>query len=144
MGQRLTREEFLEKIFSKKYEDLKNKELRYTRVVVPGKDVTLAHLIGTNNNPELYHQLALDIGVHAGENHTCESIGVIHIYPNEATIVAADVASKNGNVQVGQLDRFGGCVILLGDREDVKTAIKAVLDFFEHILDFHCCPFTED
>ena len=37
MGERMTREEFLERVFSRRYEELKGRELRLVRVRVPGK-----------------------------------------------------------------------------------------------------------
>ena len=37
----MTREEFLEKVFQKKYEELKDKDLRIVRVKVKGKEISL-------------------------------------------------------------------------------------------------------
>ena len=46
MGKRMTREEFLEAVFSRRYEELKGRELRTVRVRVVGKELSLAQLIG--------------------------------------------------------------------------------------------------
>ena len=42
----MTREEFLEAVFSRRYEELKGRELRTVRVRVVGKELSLAQLIG--------------------------------------------------------------------------------------------------
>ena len=67
----LTVEELLELVFHDNYEHLKGKRLRMTRLRVPGKEVCLAHII-TPTDPAIYQNLALHIGVHAGEDHTGE------------------------------------------------------------------------
>lgn len=138
----MTREEFLEKVFSRKYEDLKGKELRLVRVRMPGKEISLAQLIGIPN-AEIYQNLGLHIGTHLGEDHTGESLGLLHISPWEATVVAADVALKRGDVEVGFLDRFSGTVILLGSHSHVKSALQGVIDFFRRELNFVVCEITE-
>ena len=58
MGVRMTREEFLEKVFRKKYEELKMDELRVVRVKVKGKEISLAQLIGSSET-RIYQNLAL-------------------------------------------------------------------------------------
>ena len=62
--------------------------------------------------------------------------------PWEASIVAADVATKCGNVEIGFLDRFCGTLIVLGNRTDVQSAVEGVVDFFEHELHFPVCDVT--
>ena len=143
MGERITREELLEKIFSKSYEELKGKDLRLVRVKVPGKEIDLAHLIGVSGTP-IYHDLSLHIGTHLGEDHTGESIGLLNMTPWESTVVAADIAMKSGDVELGFLDRFSGTVILLGQRSEVKSALEGVLAFFRDELHFAVCPLTEN
>lgn len=142
MGQRMTTEEFLEKVFSRSYEELKGSDLRLVRVKVVGREVSLAQLIGVSDR-RIYENLGLHIGTHLGEDHTGESIGILHITPWEATVAAADIAMKSGDVELGFLDRFSGAVILLGNREEVKTSLQHVLDFFQHELGFPVCELTE-
>ena len=90
---RMTKEELLEMLFHDDYEHLKGKKLRMTRVRVPGKEVCLAHVISPSQAC-IYENLGLHIGVHEGEDHTGESIGLIRFTPWEAVVVAADVAMK--------------------------------------------------
>lgn len=142
MGVRITREEFLEKIFNREYQELKGKNLRLVRLNVKGKEVSLAQLIGVSDR-RVYENLGLHIGVHAGEEHTGKTIGLLHITPEEATIAAADIALKSGDVEIGFLDRFRGSVILLGTHEEVRSALENVIDFFKTELDFTVCDITE-
>lgn len=142
MGERMTREEFLEKIFNKKYDELKGRNLRIVRVKVKGKELSLAQLIGASET-RIYQNLALHIGTHFGEDHTGESIGIIHVTPEESAIIAADVAMKSGSVEIGTLDRFSGSVIILGDRSNVRSALEGVVEFFKYKLKFTVCDITE-
>ena len=141
MARRITREEFLELIFSGRYEELKGGELRLTRVRVPGKEVCLAQVIGVSER-RVYENMGLHIGIHAGEDHTGESIGILHFTPWEASVVAADVAVKCGDVEIGFLDRFCGTLIVLGNRTDVLSSVEGVVDFFRDELHFSVCDIT--
>ena len=80
MGKRMTREEFLEAVFSRRYEELKGRELRTVRVRVVGKELSLAQLIGVTDR-RVYENLGLHIGTHLGEDHTGQSIGLLHLTP---------------------------------------------------------------
>lgn len=138
MEERITREELLEKLFNDDYEHLKGKKLRMTRVRVPGKSIDFVHVF-TPSDPSVYQNLALHIGVHEGEDHTGESIGIIRITPWEAIVVATDVAVKAADVEVGFMDRFSGALIILGGLSQVLTAIEEVVRFFRDELNFNVC-----
>lgn len=137
----ITREEFLEKLFHKNYEELKGKKLRLTRVRVPGKEVCLAHIINSSEAC-IYQNLGLHIGVHEGEDHTGETIGLIRFTPWEAVVVAADVAVKSAHVDIGFMDRFCGSLILTGGLAQVETAVEEVVRFFRDTLGFRTCEVT--
>lgn len=134
----ITKEELLEKIFNDDYENLKGKQLRMTRVRVPGKEVCLAHIISTSDAC-VYENLGLHVGVHEGEDHTGESIGLIRFTPWEAVVVAADVATKSAHVEVGFMDRFCGSLILTGGLSQVEAAVEEVVRFFCEDLGFKTC-----
>ena len=134
----ITKEELLEKLFHDDYEHLKGKRLRMTRVRVPGKEVCLAHVISPSDAC-IYQNLGLHIGVHEGEDHMGESIGLIRFTPWEAVVVAADVASKSADVQIGFMDRFCGSLILTGGLTEVQTAVEEVVRFFKEVLEFKPC-----
>ena len=134
----ITTKELLEMVFHEDYEKLKGKKLRMTRVRVPGKEVCLAHVL----NPSqacIYQNLGLHIGVHEGEDHTGDAVGMIRFTPWEAVVVAADVAMKSAGVQIGFMDRFCGSLILTGGLTEVQTAVEEVVRFFSEVLGFKTC-----
>ncbi len=135
---RITKQELLEKIFKDDYENLKGKRLRMTRVRVPGKEVCLAHVISPSEEC-IYQNMGLHIGVHEGEDHRGESIGMIRFTPWEAVVVAADVAVKSANVEIGFMDRFCGSLILTGKMTDVQMAVEEVVRYFGSELGFRTC-----
>jgi len=138
MEERITREELLERLFHDDYENLKGRKLRMTRVRVPGKSIDFAHVF-TPSDSVVYKNLALDIGVHEGEDHTGQSIGIVRMTPWEAVVVATDVAVKAADIEVGFMDRFGGALIILGGLSQVLTAVEEVVRFFRDELNFDVC-----
>ena len=133
-----TKKELFAQLFHENYENLKGKKLRMVRMRVPGKEVCLAHIISRSDTC-VYQNLGLHIGVHEGEDHTGESIGLIRFTPWESVVAAADVALKSADVQIGFMDRFGGTLILLGSLIDVQTAVEEVVRFFGEELGFGVC-----
>ena len=99
MEERITREELLERLFHDDYENLKGKKLRLTRVRVPGKSLDFAHVF-TPSDGSVYENLALHIGVHEGEDHRGETIGIMRVTPWEAIVVATDVAVKAAQLKL--------------------------------------------
>lgn len=143
MGTRMTQEELLELIYARNYDQLKDERLRLVCVKVPGKEISLAQLIGTAGT-RIYQNMGLHIGTHLGEDHTGETIGILHITPADAAVAAADIAVKSGEVQLGFLDRFAGSVILLGGHSQVRYALEGVVAFFRDELGFAVCDITEE
>ena len=134
----ITTKELLEMVFHEDYEKLKGKKLRMTRVRVPGKEVCLAHVL----NPSqacIYQNLGLHIGVHEGEDHTGDAVGMIRFTPWEAVVVAADVAMKSADVEIGFMDRFCGSLIITGGLSQVQTAVEEVVRYFGEELHFKTC-----
>lgn len=134
----MTKQELLEKIFREDYEDLKGKTLRMTRLRVPGKEVCMANII-TPTDSSVYRNLGLHIGVHEGEDHTGEAIGLVRFTPWEAVVVAADIALKSGDVEIGFMDRFNGSLIITGALAQVQTAVEEVVGYFRSRHDFGVC-----
>lgn len=106
---------------------------RMIQEYVPGKQITLAHLIA-NPNPSLYKKLGLD--EHAS------AIGILTITPSEAAIIACDVATKSGAVEIGFIDRFTGAVVLTGDVSAVEYALRQVTRALGETLHFTTCQLT--
>ena len=101
---------------------------------VPGKQLTLAHIIASPQKT-VYQHLGLDDG-------EVNAIGVLTITPGEAAIIAADVATKAADIEIGFLDRFGGALVVTGDVASVESAMKNVLSFFENTLKFSIVDMT--
>lgn len=101
---------------------------RIVQELVPGKQVTMAHIIA-NPNPDIYKKLGV-IGDHFG------ALGILTITPSEAAIIGADTATKAANVQVIFVDRFNGSLVIGGDVASVEAAVKDVLDVLENLLKF--------
>ncbi len=93
---------------------------RVIQEYVPGKQVTLAHLIA-HPQKDIYTKLGLN-----GDD--INAIGIMTITPAEASIIAADVATKAAGVNVGFLDRFTGCLVVSGDVSSVEEGLTAVLE----------------
>ena len=115
------------------YDQLQEKQ-RIIQEFVPGKQVTMAHLIA-NPEPDLYKKLGV-VGQHSG------AIGILTITPGEGAIVAADAASKAATVDLIFVDRFNGSVVIGGDVASVEAALQDVLSVLEKILGFTPAPLT--
>lgn len=139
----MTREELLEKLFKKDFKSLVGKTLRMTRVRVPGTEVCMANIINPADE-SVYKNLGLHIGVHEGENHFGETIGLMSFTPWESVVVAADVAMKAADIEIGFMDRFCGTLIITGNISAVKTAVEAVIKFFDSELGFRVCDIHEN
>ncbi|MEA5135813.1 MAG: ethanolamine utilization microcompartment protein EutS [Candidatus Fimivivens sp.] len=101
---------------------------RIIQEFVPGKQVTLAHVIA-NPVSELYKKLGIT-GEHIG------AIGILTITPSEGAIIAADVATKAAAVNIAFVDRFSGSVVISGDVESVEAALTDVIRVLCGLLGF--------
>ena len=63
-------------------------------------------------------------------------------YPSEASIIACDIATKSGAVEIGFLDRFTGAVVLTGDVSAVEYALRQVTRTLGELMRFTACPIT--
>ncbi|MDR1387592.1 MAG: BMC domain-containing protein [Propionibacteriaceae bacterium] len=98
---------------------------RIIQEFVPGKQVTLAHIIA-HPDPQLY--------VKVGLNPSGGSIGILTITPSDASILAADVATKASGIELAFVDRFNGSLIMMGSVSDVEAAMGEVLAFLTGVL----------
>jgi len=101
---------------------------RIIQEFVPGKQVTLAHIIA-NPNQDIYKKLGV-IGDHLG------AIGIMTITPSEAAIIGADIATKAADVSIIFVDRFNGSLVIGGDVASVETGVKEVLETLRDLLQF--------
>lgn len=92
---------------------------RIIQEFVPGKQITLAHIIA-NPDESLYQKMGLLDG--------SDAIGIFTITPSEAAIIAADVATKAADVMIGFVDRFNGSLIITGDVSALDAAVRNIMD----------------
>ncbi|AAO36671.1 ethanolamine utilization microcompartment protein EutS [Clostridium tetani] len=107
---------------------------RVIQEYVPGKQVTLAHLIA-HPNKSLYKKLGLN-------EENSEAIGILTITPSEAAIIAADVATKAAGVEIGFIDRFSGSLVVIGDVSSVEASLKEVCNVLKNVLLFSITEIT--
>ena len=106
--------------------EFENKQ-RIIQEFVPGKQVTLAHVIA-HPVEELYGKLGLF--------ETGGAIGIFTITPSEGAMIAADVASKAANVTIGYVDRFNGSLLITGDVAAVEAAMRDVMSVLCDLMAF--------
>ena len=107
---------------------------RIIQEFVPGKQVTMAHLIA-NPEDDLYKKLGV-VSKKRG------ALGIMTITPSEAAIIGADVATKAAEVDIVFVDRFSGSLVICGDGASVESALRAVLDTLKNILKFTSTEIT--
>lgn len=107
---------------------------RIIQEYVPGKQVTLAHIIA-NPNEDIYKKLGLIVDKK-------DAIGILTITPSEASIIAADVATKASGVSLGFIDRFSGSLVINGDISSVESALNEVLEVLSNIINFSSTKIT--
>ncbi|MBS3968671.1 MAG: BMC domain-containing protein [Clostridia bacterium] len=103
-----------------------NQKQRLIQEYVPGKQVTLAHVIA-HPVKAIYEKLGLS---------ESGAIGILTLTPGETVIIAADVATKSAEIEIGFLDRFTGALVIIGDVASVETALKEVNNYLETNLNY--------
>ena len=116
--------------------ELKEK-MRIIQELVPGKQVTLCHIIA-NPDEVLYTKLGLD----PKTDYSRSAIGVLTISPCESAVIAADIAMKSSNAEIGFVDRFTGTLIISGTVSAVESAFTAIREYVIHKLGYTCCELT--
>jgi ethanolamine utilization protein EutS len=106
---------------------------RVVQEYVPGKQVTLAHLIA-NPKKDLCEKMGLT---------NSSAIGILTITPCEAAIIAADVATKTAAVEIGFMDRFTGSVVIIGSVASVEAALRQVNNLLAEVLGFTIAKLTK-
>ena len=112
-------------------------KVRIIQELVPGKQITIAHLIANPDN-ELYEKLGLNPNIDYSKSAT----GIVTISPAETAVIAADIAVKSAGVELGFVDRFSGTLIVTGTVSETEAALKAILDYVEEKMGFTVCNMT--
>ena len=115
-----------------------NDRMRIIQELVPGKQITLAHIIA-NPDKILYKKLGLDPQI----DYSKAAIGIVTMSPAETAIIAADIAIKASGSEIGFVDRFSGTLIVTGTVSEVTESVEAVCEYAEKTLGFSVCPITK-
>ena len=107
---------------------------RIIQEFVPGKQVTMAHLIA-NPDEDLYKKLGV-------VSKTRGALGILTITPSEAAIIGADAATKAAEVEIVFVDRFSGSLVICGEVAAVEAALRDVLRVLGEILHFTLTEIT--
>lgn len=112
-------------------------KLRIIQEIVPGKQITLAHIIA-GPDEIIYKKLGLNPSV----DYAKAAIGIVTMTPSETAIIAGDVAIKTANVSLEFIDRFSGTLIITGQLSDVDAALTEIISYTKETLDFTVCGIT--
>lgn len=114
-------------------ESFENRDIqRVIQESVPGKQITISHIIASPMK-DIYERLGID---------EKGAIGILTLTPYETAIIAADIATKVADVEIGFLDRFTGSVLISGDVDSVETALSSVNETLKNMLGFTVSPIT--
>ena len=113
-------------------------KLRIIQELVPGKQITLAHVIA-NPDPVLYRKLGLDPSI----DYSASAIGIVTVSPAETAIILGDISIKSSGVELGFVDRFSGTLIVTGTVSQVEAALRALIDYAQNVLRFTCVDITK-
>ena len=119
--------------------DIYENKQRIIQELVPGKQITLAHIIA-NPDATLYRKLGLDPTVDYSHK---SAIGIVTMSPSEYAIIAADLSLKAAGAEVGFVDRFSGTLIVVGSVSEVDAALLAVTSYAKEKLGFNGCEITK-
>lgn len=112
--------------------------LRIIQELVPGKQITLAHIVASPD-PILYQKLGLNPEL----DFTGSAIGILTVSPAETAIIAADIATKSANVDLSFVDRFSGTLIVTGLISDVESALSAICSYCHDRLGYTVCDISK-
>ena len=112
-------------------------KLRIIQESVPGKEVTLAHIIASPDEI-IYQKLGLDPNV----DYQQAAIAIMACCPCETTVIAGDIAMKTSKIEMGFLDRFSGTLIFTGRIGNVESSVRGILTYLQNKLGFTVCEIT--
>ena len=112
-------------------------KMRIVQELVPGKQVTLAHIIASPDEI-VYKKLGLNPQLDSSK----AAIGILSMSPAEISVIAGDIAVKTANIDLGFIDRFSGTLIFTGRVAEVEEAVRAICDYLARELGFTICKVT--
>lgn len=118
--------------------DTNEGKLRIIQETVPGKQVTLAHVIASPDEI-VYKKLGLNPSI----DYQKAAIGILSMTPSEISVIAGDLAIKTANIEMGFIDRFSGTLMFTGRISEVESAIRNILVYLRDTLKFTICEITK-
>ena len=112
-------------------------KLRIIQEIVPGKQITIAHIIASPDSI-IYKKLGLNPSI----DYARAAIGIVTMTPSETAIIAGDIAIKTANVELGFVDRFSGTLIITGRLSEVEASIEEIVTYTKEKLKFTVCEIT--
>ena len=112
-------------------------KLRIIQEKVPGKQVTLAHIIASPG--EIIYQ---KLGLNPEIDYQQSAIGILSMCPSEVSVIAGDIALKTSSIEIGFIDRFSGTLIFTGRISNVQSAVSNILAYLKNRLGFTVCEIT--
>ena len=109
-------------------------KLRIIQESVPGKQVTLAHIIASPGEI-IYRKLGLNPEL----DYEQSAIGILSMCPSEISVIAGDIAMKTAPIEIGFIDRFSGTLIFTGRISNVQSAVNNILTYLKNRLGFTVC-----
>ncbi len=143
MAERLSRKEVLDQIYGRAIESARrtgSRHIRSVQVTTAAREIPYANVIGAPDD-QVFATLALDIGFHK-DYHPEGALGIMNMTPPESVIIAADLAVKSSNVEIGFMDRFKGTLIIIGSRANVIRAMEDSLLFFSNGMKYKVCELS--
>ncbi|NLA29342.1 MAG: BMC domain-containing protein [Propionibacterium sp.] len=116
---------------------LQGDKMRIIQETVPGKQVTLAHIIASPDEI-IYTKLGLDPAV----DYDQAAIAILSMTPSEISVIAGDIAIKASKIDIGFIDRFSGTLIFTGRIANVQAALASILSYLKNRLGFTICDVT--
>ena len=106
---------------------------RFIQEFVPGKQVTLSHIIA-NPDPDMFVKLGIE---------ELGALGILTLTPSETVIIAGDISTKAASVRIGFLDRFTGSLVIVGTVSEVEMAMLEINRFLSETLGFSTSAITK-
>lgn len=112
-------------------------KMRIVQELVPGKQVTLAHIIASPD--EIVYK---KLGLNPALDYSKAAIGILSMSPAEISVIAGDMAVKTANIDLGFIDRFSGTLIFTGRVSEVEEAVRVICKYLADELGFTICKVT--
>ena len=113
-------------------------KMRIVQELVPGKQVTLAHIIA-NPDKVIFEKM----GLKPMPDSVKSAIGIFTVSPVETAVIAADIAVKSSGAGLECVDRLSGTMIITGSVSEVESAMGSICSYLGDKLGYTVCEITK-